>query len=93
VADPDSPASHVLRDLFPNKDAITSDRCSQVQALHPVVTGLTRDDRTKVGSAIEWRISLSLADTVPYADVFELIPETKRHEYAYPSCQTSVTAT
>jgi hypothetical protein len=74
LADPNSPSSHLLRDLFPDKDAITSGWQSRVQALRPVVTGLTGDDRAKVGSAVEWCIGLSLADSVPYLDVFELIP-------------------
>jgi hypothetical protein len=74
LADANSPASRLLRDLFPAIDILTGEWNFRVQELGPVVTGLTGGNRATVGSAIEWCIGLSLADAVPYADVFELIP-------------------
>jgi hypothetical protein len=44
-----------------------------VQRLFPVVTGLDSGARAAVGGAIEWAIGLDLADTVPYADVFDTV--------------------
>jgi hypothetical protein len=79
LADPESPASRLLRDSFPARDAIVAVWNAQVQRLPPVVTGLDGGVRTAVGGAIEWAIGLDLADTVPYADVFDTVAREEAH--------------
>lgn len=73
LADAESPASRFLRDSFPARDAIVAVWNAQVQRLPPVVTELDGGARAAVGGAIEWAIGLDLADTVPYADVFDMV--------------------
>ncbi|WP_233625593.1 hypothetical protein, partial [Actinoplanes sp. ATCC 53533] len=73
LADPESPASRFLRDSFPARDALVAVWNAQVQRLPPVVTGLDSGVRAAVGGAIEWAIGLDLADTVPYADIFDMV--------------------
>ncbi|GIE36079.1 hypothetical protein Ait01nite_091240 [Actinoplanes italicus] len=75
LADPESAAARLLRDLFPARDAISAIWGCEVERLAPVATGLASSSRAAVGGAIEWSIGLSMADTVPYADVFDLVPQ------------------
>ena len=74
LADAESPASRFLRDQFPARDAVVAIWNTEVQRLPPVVTDLDGGARAAVGGAIEWCIGLSLADTVPHADVFNMVP-------------------
>lgn len=74
LADPESSASRFLHDRFPARDALVAVWNAQVQRLPPVVTALDGGARAAVGGAIEWCIGLDLADTVPYADVFDMVP-------------------
>jgi hypothetical protein len=74
LADPESSASRFLRDSFPARDALVAVWGTRVQRLPPVVTGLDSGARAAVGGAIEWAIGLDLAYTVPYADVFDMVP-------------------
>ncbi|GAA2521136.1 hypothetical protein [Winogradskya humida] len=73
LADRESPASRFLHDSFPARDALVAVWNAQIQRLPPVATVPDGGLRAAIGGAIEWAIGLDLADTVPYADVFDMV--------------------
>ncbi len=74
LAAPDSPASRLLRDLLPERGQLVATWTDQLAQDVEVRTPLDWAKRAGVGAAFEWRLGFDLADTVPYADVLDLIP-------------------